>query len=162
MIEDHNTTESNASDSIDNLNRLELLWEHREELVIETFAKDCIDRSLKHSIKAEKMKKLNISFTIPTFSIPIILSGLSEILTDHVIINNILLISVGILSGTQALLKFGEKYQRNSLYSNLFKELSDEISVEISKPKKHRVACDVYLERIRLKYSNLVNQAPDL
>jgi len=155
-------TPNNSTSSIDNEHRIELLWERREEQVVENFAEDANTRSISHDLKAKKFKRLNIGFTLPTIVIPLILSGLSEVLDEFKLLNNILLICVGILSGIQALLGFSEKYQKHSNFSNLFLELSDEVKTELSKPKSSRVACDLFMCKIRLRRSNLISRAPDL
>ena len=45
---------------------------------------------------------------------------------------------------------------------NKFFELSNEIETELSKPKRHRIACDVYMEKIKQEYVKYCGQSPSL
>jgi hypothetical protein len=68
----------------------------------------------------------------------------------------------GLFSGVSMFFNFGKKQQSHLQYSSKYFELSNDIECELSMPKRHRIACDVYMERVKLKYNNLCNQAPDL
>jgi len=55
----------------------------------------------------------------------------------------------GLFSGIGMFFNFGKKEHTHFEYANKFFELSNEIESELSKPKRMRVACDVYMEKIK-------------
>lgn len=158
--EDMINTESKSSS--DNKDRKELLWERREEIHLQTIIDDCEVQSRMHRRKGKRFKKLYATFGVPAILIPLILSGLTDQLTPYPLAHSLLMILVGIISGVSSFFNFGAKYQSHYDFENKYSGLAGDIKVELCKPKAHRVACDVYLERVRLMYSGLNTQAPEV
>ena len=57
---------------------------------------------------------------------------------------------------------FGEKQSRHNAAAGRYCELADMIKMELSKPRTFRVSCDVFMERVFVKYQNINNYAPPL
>lgn len=148
--------------SVDDENRKELLWEKREEKVMCKWCEDCKYRSIQHGKKGKKKKFLFGLFGIPTMLIPIVLGGVSSIVPCHSLVYSLGMMGTGLFSGISMFFNFGKKEQLHFEYENRFFELSNEIDSELSKPKKHRVACDVYMEKIKQEYNKCCSQSPTL
>jgi len=161
MSEDHSRIEVTppSKGTIDDPDRKELLWEKREEKLLHKWKDDMIVKSKKHYLKSKKFKKLYLVFGCITIIIPLILSGIID-MDIHPYVISFLMIFSGVMSGVSTFINFGKKFQSHSEFDNRYNGLALEIESELRKPKKNRIACDVFLERARLTYSNLDTQAP--
>ena len=134
--------------SKDDENRKELPWESREERIIQKWAKDCKRRSIYHTVKAKQTKLKYSIFGVPTILIPIVLGGVSSVIPCHSIIYSVGMMLSGLLSATSMFFNYGKKTEEHFNYGNKFFELSNEIDSELCKPKRHRIDCSVYMEKI--------------
>ena len=75
-------SKSNNS-SHDDTSRKELLWENREENIIEEWRQRCLVRSEAHGVKGKIMKRRYTYCSIPSILIPVVTSGLSTILQPY-------------------------------------------------------------------------------
>jgi hypothetical protein len=150
------------SSSVDDENRKELLWEKREERILRKWCNDCMNRSIRHDVKGKKNKVLFGVFGIPTMLIPIILGGISSFIPCHSLSYSLGIMGTGLFSGISVFFNFGKKEQLHFEYQNKFLELSNEIDAELSKPKRHRIACDVYMEKIKQEYGKYCSSSPTL
>ena len=66
--------------SKDDMNRKELLWEKREEIVLYKWCEDCKIRSINHYDKGKCNKILYSILGIPPIIIPIVLGGVSSVI----------------------------------------------------------------------------------
>ena len=148
--------------SLDDEQRKELLWERREEELIMKWIGDCKVRSLKHDKKAKDYKIRYACVGLPSVLIPIVLGGLSPIVKCHTLEYSLVLMASGLFSGVGMFFNFGKKQTEHGVYANKFFKLLNEVEAELSKPKRHRIACDVYMERIKNEYHALVLASPDL
>ena len=148
-----------SKDSMDNPDRRELFWESREEKLLHGWKDDMIVKSKKHYLRSKKFKKLYLVFGCITIFIPLILSGIID-MDIHPYVISFLMIFSGMVSGLSTFINFGKKFQAHSEFDNKYSGLALEIESELRKPKKNRIACDVFLERMRLTYGNLDMQAP--
>jgi hypothetical protein len=153
---------TDSSQSYDDPMRKELLWERREEILIYNWSADASLRSSKHDMLAKKNKILYGAMTVPSIIIPIMLGGFTSIIPPQSIVYAICMMFSGVLVGVAAFFNFGKKEQLHHEYAGKFFELTTEISSELSKPKCHRPACDVYLEKIKNKYQSLVTMSPHI
>ena len=151
-----------SSQSQDDSQRKELLWEEREEILLEEWRENMETQSKKHRIKGDKFKQLYKVFGIPAILIPIVLSSLSSQLEGSPLINSLCLLLAGVCSGISNFLNFGRLYSEHYNYEQLYDEMANELKKELSKPKRHRVACDVYMERVYMRYSALNQGAPNV
>jgi hypothetical protein len=148
------------SSSIDDENRKELPWEYTEEKLLLTWCHDSKKRSARHYIGGNRNKIKFAVFGVPSILIPIILGGVAPVVGCNSMIYSIGMMGAGIFSGMNLFFNFGKKQQEHFDYMNKFGEFSNEIESELSKPKRFRVACDVYIERMKLKYNSLCDQSP--
>jgi hypothetical protein len=154
--------EITPTSSVDDENRKELLWEKREEKVLNRWYEDCLLRSKSHRDRGKKEKCLFITFGIPNIIIPIILGGISSIVPCYSLSYSLGMMATGLFSGISIFFNFGKKEQLNYEYQNRFFELACNIEMELSKPKRHRIACDVYLEKIKQEYNKYCSLSSNL
>jgi hypothetical protein len=148
--------------SIDDETRKELPWELREEQLLLKWCDDCKKKSIEHDIKGKKNKVKFAIFGIPSILIPIILGGVASIVPCHSLLYSLGMMGSGLFSGIAMFFNFGKKEASHFEYMNKFFELANEIESELSKPKRFRIACDVYVEKIKQKYNSLNKQSPTL
>ena len=153
---------SESSESKDDTERKELLWTGKQEQILKEWKAEMIQRSEFHGLKGRKYRKLYNLFGLPSVIIPIVLSALSDTLKkeNYDLINALLLLSAGVFAGVNAFLNFGKKFANHIEFENRYDELARRIDKELAKPKKNRLACDVYMEKIQLRYSSLNVRAP--
>lgn len=163
---DHQSKDRDSNEhtpsSVDDINRKELLWERREEKLLLKWCDDCEVRSKAHEVKGNKHKLKYAIFGIPSILIPIVLGGVAPLVPCHSIAYSIGMMCSGLFSGVSMFFNFGKKQQSHHHFSTKFFELSNEVQSELSKPKRHRIACDVYLEKIKQEYTSLVKNSPNL
>ena len=148
--------------SVDDNQRKELLWERREEKVLLQWCEDCKRRSARHDTKG-KMNKIKFGlFTVPSILIPIILGGVSPVVPCHSLVYSLGMMSAGLFGGINAFWNFGKKESEHFEFMNRFFELANEIESELCKPKAARIACDVYMEKIKQIYNKLCSVSPTL
>ena len=97
-------------------------------------------------------------FAVPSILIPIILGGVSPVVPCH----SLRLMSAGLFGGINAFWNFGKKESEHFEFMNRFFELANEIESELCKPKAARIACDVYMEKIKQNYNKLCSVSPTL
>jgi hypothetical protein len=142
--------------------RAELLWERREEDTIEKWRKSCVVESKLHGEKARHVKKKYTALSVPAIILPLMLSGFSSLIQPYPLVNSATLMVVAILTGMNGFFNLGGKTQKHFQYEALYSDLALEIEAELCRPKAFRVACDVYIERIRNSVSKLNTSAPPL
>lgn len=70
--------------------------------------------------------------------------------------------TAGLFSGVGMFFNFCKKQVEHNTYANKFFKLVTEVESELAKPKKNRIACDVYIEKVKNEYNSLVLSSPDL
>ena len=148
-----------SSGSLDDENRKELLWEHREEDLLKKWMDEMFICSKKQGIKARQTKKIYALVGVPATLIPIVLSGLTTLEIDP-LLNSLLMIVTGTLIGISTFFNLGKKFAQHFEYEHKYDELAKELQKELNKPKRHRIACDVYMEKIYMTYNSLNARAP--
>jgi hypothetical protein len=148
--------------SIDDEGRKELLWESREEDLLLEWCTECKKRSALHDIQGKRNKVRFSIFGIPSVLMPIMLGGVSGVVPCNSLIYSLGFMGSGLFSGVNMFFNFGKKAQLHLDYSSKFSELANDILAELCKPKRHRVACDVYLERVKMSFNALCSQSPTL
>ena len=149
-----------SAGSQDDPDRAELLWSSRQEKVLRVWQTDMLKRSKVHAAKATKYKRLYTIFGLPSALIPIVLSTLSGVLKDHELANSLLLLVAGVLVATTTFLNLGKRFAVHAEFETHYDQLARRVDKELAKPKRHRIACDVYMEKIELKLSGLNSRAP--
>ena len=148
-----------SSNSKDDESRKELLWESREEDLLKRWMSEMKESSIKQGKKARETKKLYALFGVPATLVPIVLSGLSSLEIDP-LVNSLLMIMTGSLIGISTFFNLGKKFAQHFEYEHKYDELARELEKELKKPKRHRIACDVYMEKIYMTYNGLNARAP--
>jgi sRNA-binding carbon storage regulator CsrA len=161
-VKRNNSKSDSSLTSQDDLYRKELLWEKREETIFLKWLANCRTKSKKHENKSKICKIKYGMFSIPSITIPIIVSGLSSSISCDSMENSILMMITALFTCVNAFFNFGKRQEKHEQYSNKYFELANEIEAELSKPKRHRIACDVYMEKIKQKYNNLHATEPNL
>jgi hypothetical protein len=151
-----------TTDSRDDSHRQEMMWEKREENLLLAWSSDCKKRSNKHEMKGNQNKMKYGMFGVPSILIPILIGSLAQVIACHSLEYSLGIASSGLFSAINMFFNFGKKAQTHYEYSNKFFELANEIQSELAKPRRHRIACDVYLEQIKLKYQSLCSESPNL
>jgi hypothetical protein len=147
--------------SIDN-DRKELPWENREEKLLLSWCENCKKRSKEHDVRGKKNKIKFAVFGIPSILIPIILGGFASVVPCHSIIYSVGMMLSGLFSGVSMFFNFAKKTELHFQFSTKYFELANEIDSELIRPKRFRVACNVYMERTKLQYNSLCRNAPTL
>jgi hypothetical protein len=153
-------TPPSKSDSKDDSTRKELLWEAREESLIIKWKNEMLIKKNHHNKKGIRLKKFYRIFGIPACCIPIIVSGLTNELKDFPEILSYLMIATGIITTMMTFFNFSKTSQLHFEFENRYAMLVKNIEKEMQKPKKSRIACDVYVENIYLQYCYLDSSAP--
>lgn len=149
-----------SSQSQDDNQRKELLWENREEELLEHWKTEMYNNSKLHRKSGKKLKRLYAIFGVPATLIPIIMSGLTTQLKEYPLVQSLLMIIAGALVGVSTFFNLGKRFAQHFEYEHKYDELARELEKELRKPKRHRLACDVYMEKIYMKYSGLNARAP--
>jgi len=150
----------NTPSSLDNLSREEQLWTSRSENLLKEWVRHMEKSVTYHNKKALKNRFLYRLFGIPSMLIPLILSGFTGILDVDNLGISLCLMTSGVLSGISNFMNFGKTMAVNFEFEANYKTLCTDIEVCLSKPKKNRIACDLYIEMIRSRYNNLNQNAP--
>jgi len=154
------TPPSNKSSEDDPL-RKELLWQKREEQLLLKWGDNIKQKAIKHKSKALTNKKMYHMFSIPVIIIPLVIGGINGMVDITPITFSILMIFSSILAGVNTFFNFSKKSTLHFEFESKYNELHISIEKELSIPKIHRTAADVFLERIQQTYNHLNNYAPD-
>jgi hypothetical protein len=151
--------DDNSKSSKDDDDRREMPWEERQENLMKGWMSEMNISAKLHKKAGAKNKTLYACFSIPAVLIPIVMSGITPILT-HPIITSMLMILTGIFTGVSTFFNFGRKSQHHFDFENRYSCLSKEIQKELRKPKRFRIASDVYLEKIFQELCGINSNAP--
>jgi hypothetical protein len=146
--------------SQDDFERKELPWESREEILLIEWSEDFKKKSNQHAANEKKNKILFGLFSIPAILIALTLAGMSEVIPCNSHIYGICMSVSAVFNGINMFFNFGKKTEEHHNFSNKYFQLHSEIQCELSKPKKHRVACDLYMEKIKYQYFALSKYCP--
>jgi hypothetical protein len=143
-------------------------WNQESIVLLRRWYKECKNRSNAHNAKGLQFKKKHYGFSIPSVAFPIIMSGVVTSLNDScssptvIGINAFSFIITGCLNGIIQICAFHNKYEEHMRYSNLYGELCDKMSLEISKPIQFRQGVDTFMTEITYAMNSLNLHAPDI
>ena len=141
--------------------RLDLPWSETTEKELEGIQEKCQELSKCHDMAMRRSKCRYTVFGLPSMLIPLIAGGISEHLNeDTEWVRSVALIVTAVNSGIMQFFNFGSKQSQHNEAAGKYQELSDMVKMELSKPKEFRVSCDVFMERIFVKYQNINSTAP--
>ena len=151
------------SSSKDDPNREEMPWDSKREEFIWKIHKDCLQKSSAFDSASRSAKNKYTRYALPGIIVPIIMSVVSPHLpTEYNYVDSIALASISVLNGLNTFHNWGKKFTSYNEFAGKYSELAGYIDVEMSKPKKHRTAIDVFLERVTTKKSYLDGNSPFL
>ena len=153
---------SSGNISLDDPDRLEVLWEPRLETLCNKWRDDSLKRSTEHDAKAKVHKRRFAIFALPAIILPLIMSGMSNILVDYPLVSSSGMALTSILTGVNIFFNHGKKQIQHFEFSAKYFRLATEIEKEVAKRKKDRLAADVFIEKVSMDYNNLAFNAPDL
>ena len=150
-------------DEIPNPPRVDMPWTDVIEQELLDLEGRCVEYSQSHTCAMKTAKCRYTVFGLPSMLIPLVTGGIgSYIPVEYEWISSTALILTAINSAIIQFFNFGNKQNKHSEVSNRYTELAGMIKIELAKPKTFRISCDVFMERITVKYQNLQKSAPDL
>ena len=153
---------SKSDTSEDDFNRKELLWERREEALILSWCEKLKESSIAHGKMGKVMKNRYTMVSLPAIIIPVVASSLSTVLQPYPLAMTGAMLATSIFTGINGFFNYGKKEQQHFEYEASYMKLANEIEKELSKPKRHRIACDLYLQVILSEMNRLNSSAPVL
>jgi len=151
-----------SDSSKDDPARKELLWEHREEQLLLQWCKKLKVHSLAHSIKAKQMKRYYNMVSLPAILIPVVASSLATLLQPYPLAMSGAMLVTSVFTGINGFFNLGAKTQLHFEFEYNYNKLANEIDKELCKPKRHRTACDLYLQIVLSEMNRLDSSAPVL
>lgn len=141
--------------------RVEQPWEERAEDLLKTWEAFALKQGGLHYRAAKKAKCMFTVFGLPSMLLPIMTSVLSPFVTDPFFIT-VMMLTAGVVSGIATFFDFGRKRADHLRYEALFSAYAIDIQMIMAKPKRHREACDVVMEREKMTLKQLSGGAPPM
>jgi hypothetical protein len=161
QVEIHIPTD--RSDSSEDADREEMKWESKQEQYVTKLRDDCLELSNEHNVASLNNKSKYIHFSLPAIILPLLLGTISQFVpSGYEYINSVGLTVTGVLNGVNTFYNYGKKTTVQNEFAGKYAELAGYISTELVKPKRHRIALDVFLEKITTKLNDINNSAPQL
>ena len=146
------------SDSVD-IDRVEMKWNNNLEKKLQEWMDLCKDISITHSKMAKKKKRCYYIISIPSILIPLVMGFTQQYFGEeheyYPLISSTGYLLTGSLTALNTFLAYGAKYVEHHVASNQYEEVMYEIDSILIKPKKHRQAADVCMERIKNNIESL-------
>ena len=162
-IEDDEDDNSKKSSESQDREREEQPWTDKSEKFIRKIQQDCLNKAQAYDKASRDSKKKYTRYALPGVVVPIVMSVVSPHLpVEYKYIDGISLASIAVLNGLSTFFNFGKKFSQYSEYNGKYSDLASYIEVELSKPKRFRVAADIFLERCSVRIADLNNNAPFL
>lgn len=140
--------------------RTELLWDTREEKYIKDIEQKCKDHSMELQKKGYRQRMCYRLWGIPSMILPLIAAAVSEYAIEHKAYGTILMLLSAVCTSLNTFFNFGKRYQQLFDGSQKYQELADEIGLELCKPRKYRLDCDLVLQRVNIRRNNIAAQIP--
>lgn len=161
--DDEEETNSKKSSESQDREREEQPWTEKSEKFIRKIQQDCIDKAHAYDKASRDSKNKYTRYALPGVVVPIVMSVVSPHLPiEYKYVDGIALASIAVLNGLSTFFNFGKKFSQYSEFCGKYSDLASYIEVELSKPKRFRVAADIFLERCSVRIADLNNNAPFL
>lgn len=161
--DDDEETDSKKSSESQDRQREEQPWTDKSEKFIRKIQQDCLSKAKAYDQASRSSKKKYTRYALPGVVVPIVMSVVSPHLpTDYKYVDGIALASIAVLNGLSTFFNFGKKFSNYNEFAGKYSDLASYIEVELSKPKRFRVASDIFLERCSVRIADLNNNAPFL
>lgn len=146
--------------------REEMKWDDKQEQQILMWKAICLSHCESHAKASKLNKQMYYATSVPVTIFPLLGSTIHS-LTSHSCENSSIFVIclsllTSIVAGVATIFNFGFKDQLHAEFENRYHELSVDIEKEMSKPKRFRIACDVYLEATSSKLNRLIAAAPPI
>lgn len=151
-----------SSSSEDDPYRQELLWTSRQERLIIDWQQDAEIKSLAHQTKAKFLRSLHRIFGTTSVITPIVFTMVVNLFPTNTYISSSGLMTCSLFSAIIGLFAFNQQSGDNFEASQKYNSLVQDIRSELSKPKRQRVACDMFMCRIELLLQQLSLTSPHL
>lgn len=150
--------------SRDDSDRVELMWDSREELLVRQWSDAAGIQGEQHEQRARVFKSRHLFFGFLSMFASILFTGLSSIDVEAVpsYAPSFGFVLTGTLSAICTFFDFATLRSKHGEYANKYREYASEIQVETCKPRRNRVACDVFLQSSQMRLNSLNRNAPDL
>jgi len=136
-----------------------MLWGTRQELQVNKWRADGLEKAHYHGKQQKRFKALYHLFMVPLVILPTVSSVFATEVDAHV--SSTLLLATGILNGVHGFLNYGRKQQDHGNFENMWHAFVAEIETEMCKPKRSRLACDVFLQKTLDHYQKLCALEPN-
>jgi hypothetical protein len=100
--------------------------------------------------------------SMPAILIPVVASSLSNVLQPYPLAMSGAMLITSVFTGINGFFNLGGKTQLHFEFEYAYNKLSNEIEKELCKPKRHRIACDLYMQIILSEMNRLDASAPVL
>ena len=145
-----------VSTSLDDPDRRECEWTDTIDSTILRWGEDCQQKSHEHKSYAKINNVLHFAFALPAITLPLIAVWLDNWLTPSTTISaNCLVAITSLLVAISSLCAFQKKQMLHEEHQARYHNLNTLIEKELCKHKRDRQACDVFIEKVMIKYNTL-------
>jgi hypothetical protein len=143
--------------------RVELPWECREEDHLISIQNNCYSESNRLNKQATHDKRMYALFGVPSVLLPIVIVTVNEHLvgTEYSFVISILLLMSAVCATINTFYNYSKKAQQFFEFSFKYQDLGDEIATELCKPRRHRIDCDLFLQRVCMRNGYISSQVPN-
>lgn len=138
--------------------RKELLWEKREETLVHTWIEECRSMALLHHQTAKRLRVIHKLLRFFCSLLPFIGAAFTEELDTFW--NKVFFVTITAVTVFTSVLDLGQKVESHFVFSSMYEELKNSMRTEMHKPKKWRIACDVFLKEYELKLNRCIRDQP--
>lgn len=160
LVKEEQNSKSDISE--DDPNRREVLWTERQQNLILDWSKKMKIASVAHGKMGKIMKRRYTMVSLPAILIPLVASSLSTVLQPYPIAMTGAMLTTSIFTGISGFFNYGKLTQMHFEYEYNYNKLANEIDTEMSKKKRDRIACDLYLQIVLSEMNRLDSSAPVL
>lgn len=152
-------TSVHSNYSSDDISREEMKWDQRTEQLLNEWLEQAMKASELHKITSRKYKRLYKYTGTPAIVIPLAVSAVTTLMSPLTLTG--LSLVAGVASGINQINDYSGKAQEHIQASNKYNSLCNEIKMVLSKPRRLREPCDVYLMRTMKDLNRLDFESPD-
>lgn len=150
------------SSSLDDASRKELMWEAREEKLIQGWIEKCFEKSRNHISRCHSFKiRYHFWGGLSVFT-PILFGGLIRLSNFKFQLETIGFILSGLTSAINVFFDFNGLRSKHLEYACKYEDFAHTMQAELVKPKRNRAACDMFLARCELQLGSLNRSSPDI
>lgn len=157
----HTERQSLDRQSLDRLDRSEPLWTEKNEELLKEWMLDAGNDADKHRQKAKQLRYIYILLSMLTSTLPVVLSGLTDLIIDDNVFTGLLIFS-GVMNACASVINPSRKSEAHFNAETRYYQLSTTIQRDLTLKKRERPAVDMYLERIMNQRSRIKEISPSI